>query len=82
MNEKLVDCGVRENYKRGYKTLSVNVRVDRIGFSKKGSYKKKRTMLRIYNKGKRRKYIFPRARLVYTPYIFGDIIHWFDRLGN
>lgn len=54
MNEKLVDCGVRENYKRGYKTLPVNIRVDRIGFSKvrEAIKKKKRTMLRIYNKGK------------------------------
>lgn len=34
MNEKLIDCGVRENYKRGYKTLSVNKRIVRIGFSK------------------------------------------------
>lgn len=53
MNEKLVDCCVRENYKRGYKTLSVNIRVDRIAFSKvREAIKKKRTMLRIYNKGK------------------------------
>ena len=59
MNEKLIDCGVRENYKRGYKTLSVNIRVDRIGFSKKSEAIKKMTMLRIYNKGKRRKWISP-----------------------
>lgn len=70
MNEKLVDCGVRKNYKRGYKTLSVNIRVDRTGFSKVREAIKKKTMLRIYNKGKRRKWVFPRARLVYSPYIF------------
>lgn len=34
MNEKLVDCGMRENYKRGYKALSASIRVDKIGFSK------------------------------------------------
>lgn len=41
MNEKLVDCGMRENYERGYKALSASIRVDRIGFSKEGEDIKK-----------------------------------------
>lgn len=83
MNEKLVDCGVRENYTRGYKTLSVNIWVDRIGFSKeREAIKKKGQCWEFITKENEESGFSHELDWFILPIFFGDIIHWFDRPGN